>query len=151
MLSTLQPLLGTTKDDGKKKPTLYKLYDFTKGGTDVVDQKVDAYSVKLKSKGWALAAFSYILYTVRVTACSLVALNTNQDPGKMDSFQFGYDMFYSLLLPRIQQRPRICLKSAILRKIVMATGEEIKETAAQVPVEGLTYPPIAQEANKCKV
>ena len=32
MLSTLRPLLGTTKDDGKKKPELYKLYDFTKRG-----------------------------------------------------------------------------------------------------------------------
>ena len=32
----------------------------------------------------------------------------------------------------------------------MVIGEEIKETP-QVPVEGLTYPPIAQEAKKCKV
>ena len=150
MLSTLRPLLGTTKDDGKKKPALYKLYDFTKGGTDIVDQKVGAYSVKPKSKRWTIAAFSYILDSVRVNACSLMALNTNQDPGKMDSFQFGYDMSYSLVLPRIQQRPRIGLNSTILRKIVMVTGEEIKETP-QVPIEGLTHPPIAQEAKKCKV
>ena len=31
MLTTIRPLLGITKDD-KKKPALYKLYDFTKGG-----------------------------------------------------------------------------------------------------------------------
>ena len=86
MLSTLRPLLFTTKDDGKKKPALYKLYDFTERGTDVVDQKDGAYSVKRKSKRWTIAAFSYILDTVHVNACSLMALNTNQDPGKMDSF-----------------------------------------------------------------
>ena len=82
--------------------------------------------------------------------CMLIDGTEHQDPGKMDSFQFGYDMSYSLVLPRIQQRPRIGLNSTILRKIVMVTGEEIKETP-QVPIEGLTHPPIAQEAKKCKV
>ena len=32
----------------------------------------------------------------------------------------------------------------------MVTEEEIKETP-QVPVEGLTHPPVAQEAKKCKL
>jgi len=30
LLSTMQPLLGITKDDGKRKPAQYKLYDFYK-------------------------------------------------------------------------------------------------------------------------
>lgn len=38
MLSTLKQILGTTKDDKREKLALYKLYDFTKGGTDIVDQ-----------------------------------------------------------------------------------------------------------------
>ena len=33
MLTTLRPLPGITKDDEKEKPSIYKLYDFTKGGT----------------------------------------------------------------------------------------------------------------------
>jgi len=37
LLSTVQPILGITKDDGKKKPAIYKLYDFTEGGTGVMD------------------------------------------------------------------------------------------------------------------
>ena len=40
MLSSVQPLLGVTKDDNKFKPAIYKHYDFTKGGTDIVDQRV---------------------------------------------------------------------------------------------------------------
>ena len=35
--TTMRPLFGVTSDDGKKKPALYKLYNFTKGGTDIVD------------------------------------------------------------------------------------------------------------------
>ena len=31
MLSTMDPLLGVTKDDGKKKPAIFKVYDYTKG------------------------------------------------------------------------------------------------------------------------
>ena len=32
ILSTMRPLLGVTKDDGKCKPVVIKFYDFTKGG-----------------------------------------------------------------------------------------------------------------------
>ena len=31
-LTTLRPLLGVTKDDGKYKPAILKLYNYTKGG-----------------------------------------------------------------------------------------------------------------------
>ena len=40
MLSSVQPLLGVIKDDDKFKPAIYTLYDFTKGGTNIVDQTV---------------------------------------------------------------------------------------------------------------
>ena len=49
LLSSMQRLLGTTKEDGKKKPDIYKLYDFTKGGTDVMDQRMATFSSKTKS------------------------------------------------------------------------------------------------------
>ena len=32
VLSTIEPLLGTTIDDDKCKPAIIKFYDFTKGG-----------------------------------------------------------------------------------------------------------------------
>ena len=37
-LTTLPPLLGTTIDDQKNKPAILKLYDFTKGGTDLYNK-----------------------------------------------------------------------------------------------------------------
>ena len=39
VLSTMPPLLRITKDDGKNRPGLLKFYDFSKGGTDIVDQR----------------------------------------------------------------------------------------------------------------
>ena len=44
LLSTMQPILGTIKDDGKQKLAIYKLYDYTKGGTEVVDQHMTNYT-----------------------------------------------------------------------------------------------------------
>ena len=34
----VQPLLGVKKYDKKSEPAIYKLYDFTKGGADIVNQ-----------------------------------------------------------------------------------------------------------------
>ena len=49
ILSTMQSILEVTKDDGKKKLAIIELYNFTKEGTDVVDQKMGNYSVKTES------------------------------------------------------------------------------------------------------
>ena len=57
MLSTVPPLLATTKDDNKSKPAIYKLYDFSKDGTDIIDQKMGFYSCKSKSKHLTMNAF----------------------------------------------------------------------------------------------
>ena len=49
ILSTMQSILGVTKDDRKEKPLIIKLYGFAKRGADVVDQNMRNYSVKPKS------------------------------------------------------------------------------------------------------
>ena len=77
MLATIEPIIAVTKDDGKKKPAIYKLYDFTKGGTDIVDQKMGTYTVKSKSRKWTTAAFAYLLDTIRVNSQTVYALNNN--------------------------------------------------------------------------
>ena len=37
-LSTMRPMDACIKDDDKFKPQIFKFYDFTKGGTDIVDK-----------------------------------------------------------------------------------------------------------------
>ena len=63
VLSTVKPLQGVTKDDGKTKPSIMKLYDFTKGGTDVVDQRIGKYLTKPKSPKWTRVCFFYVFDT----------------------------------------------------------------------------------------
>ena len=44
--------LAVTHVDGKLKPAIIKLYDFTKEGTYIEDQKISKYSCKLVSNSW---------------------------------------------------------------------------------------------------
>ena len=125
MLATVDPLLGITVDDGKKKPALYKFYDFTKGGTDIVDQKMGSYTVKPKSRRWVMVAFSYLVDTIRVNSSTVLALNKKIDPTKFNSFEHGYALAQQLVMPQIRRRNRNGLTSSVLRKIdlVMPRGE----------------------------
>lgn len=40
VFSTVEPVLGVNKDDNKKKTAIIKLYDFTKGDTEIVDLNI---------------------------------------------------------------------------------------------------------------
>ena len=68
MLSTLEPILGTTKNDNCHRLGLYKLYDFTKCGTDIADQRMGFYTTKTKSRKWTLVMFAYMLDIARVNS-----------------------------------------------------------------------------------
>ena len=46
----MHPILGTAKNNLRLKPAIYKLYDYTKGGTDIIDQRLNFYSSKAKSR-----------------------------------------------------------------------------------------------------
>ena len=102
MLSTVQPLLGVTADDDKKKPAIMKLYDFTKGGTDVPDQKMKKASTKPKSSRWTIVSFCYVLDQSRINAQSIYALNKGTQVSKMSSFDFGWDLAESLILLHVR-------------------------------------------------
>ena len=117
VLSTLPPLMGTTKDDDKQKPAIIKLYDFTKIGTDVVDQKGARNSTKTTSPRWLKAACSYILDIIRNNAMVLWALNSGKDPRKVNSFEFTIDLAESLTQPHLQRRSFDGLQSPTLRKM----------------------------------
>ena len=46
LLSTMRPLNRITRDDNKQKPIIYKFYDFTKDGMDIVVQLNDHYTAR---------------------------------------------------------------------------------------------------------
>ena len=88
MLSTMQPIMGVTKDDGKQKPAINKFYDYTKGGSDIKDQQMGFYACKTKSRCWTFTAFAYVLDACKVNAATVFALNHKQDPKKLNAYNF---------------------------------------------------------------
>ena len=97
LLSTLQPLSAVTRDDEKKVPQIYKVYDFKKGGTGIINQRAQHYTFKVKSNSWTIAAFSYILDNSRINASTYLALNKKDDPRIVNSLDFGWELVHNLL------------------------------------------------------
>ena len=124
ILTTTEPLQGVTLDDNMKKPALFKLYDYTKTGTDVIDQRMARrkYSTKAKSNKWTMVGFYYLLDTARINAQTIWSLNNNIDPRKSDSYEFGMRVARSLIIPSILARPLIGLSSTIRSLCYTVTG-----------------------------
>ena len=59
ILTTTVPILGRTKDDGKRKPAIYKRYDYGKCGVDIVDQHFAQKTVRMKSNRWTTNVCKY--------------------------------------------------------------------------------------------
>ena len=68
VLSTMRPLMDITSDNGKQKPAIIKFYDFTKRGTDVMDQKISKYSCKLLTHRWTMIHFFFLMHSIRCNA-----------------------------------------------------------------------------------
>ena len=76
ILSTTRPMHSCTKDDNKSKPQIFKFYDFTKGGTDIVDQMNDYFTTRAKSLRWVMIVLYYMLDTARVNAKTIWCIKT---------------------------------------------------------------------------
>jgi len=157
LLSSMPTILGVTKDD-KKKPAIIKLYDFTKGGTDIVDQRMSYYSVNTKSSRWTLNALSYMQDTARVNAQTLWSLNNGKEPTKTNSFLFGTTLAMNLVKPHIARRSIVHLKEPIKCKIRQLTqsNEDSQQpsTSSNEPARNTPPPDIkprkTPEKGKCK-
>ena len=104
VLSTQPPLLGVTKDDGKSKPAIIKFYDFTKGGTDIADQRTAGNTTSTKTRRWTRKVTAYILDVARVNAQTIFCLNKKLDPRKYDSGTFAKALGMAMIKPHLQIR-----------------------------------------------
>ena len=120
----LSTVLGMSKNP-KRKPSIYKLYDYTKGGTDIVDQRMGTYSCHTKSRRWIVAAFAYVLDSCRVNVFTIVALNKGHDPQKQKSFDFVLDLASEFILPQIKERQLAGLQLPKIRKMEQTLGYEL--------------------------
>ena len=54
-----------------------------------------------KKQRWTVAAFSYILDNSRINASTILALNKKDDPRKVNSLDFGWELVQKLTTPFI--------------------------------------------------
>ena len=123
VLSTMRPLQGVTIDDGKKKPAIIKFYDFTKGGTDIVDQINDFHTCRTQTYRWDLVVLFYILDTIKTNSKTVWCLKNNKDISSSESFQIGWDLANSLVKPFIENRCINGLPNQVIQKIVVVTEQ----------------------------
>lgn len=139
LLSTVSPILGITKDDGVRKPAIYKLYDFTKGGTDIIDQRINFYTVHTKSRRWTVNALAYILDTARINSQTIYSIKTNEDPRTSSSLTFGWNLAKALCTPQIERRKAgASFTKNTMTKMNLMLGharEQVEEAAPEVSHE----------------
>ena len=146
MLSTAPPILGITKDDRKSKLGSYKVHDFTKGGTDIIDQRMEFYTCKPKSRKWIITVFSYVIYMARVNSSTTFALQKKYGPCKQDSFECCYTLLYQLVKPFIQSQSLNGVTTLVRQKIELVIGERQWEVAGEA-----VTPPMSEDKGRCHV
>ena len=97
-------MLSSTKYDNKSKPQICKFYDFTKGGTDIVDQMNNYFTTRAKSLRWAMIVHFYMLDTARVNAKTIWCIKNGIDHRKLKSYNFGWDLAKTLTMPHVIRR-----------------------------------------------
>ena len=90
-----------TKGDYKSKPQVFKFCDFTKGGTDVVDQMNDYLTNRAKSLRWVMIVLYYLLDLAHVNAKTIWCIKNGIDHHKLKSYYFGWDLAKTLTVPHV--------------------------------------------------
>ena len=131
----------------KKPPQIYKVYDFTKGKTDIIDQRAQYYTCKVKSNRWAIAAFSYIVGNSRINAPTILALNKKDDPRKVNSLDFGWELVQNLTTPFIENRSLDGLSSMVQQKMCVILKRKITSRNPSAEL----FPVRNKQRKKCRL
>ena len=142
------PLLGVTKDDGKCKPTVIKFYDFTKGGTDVMDMKMAKYSCKALTHRWTMVHFYFLLDAIRCNTLSLFAVKHGKSLRAVDSFESCWDLVMKLVTPFISERPLTGLSIGLKSKTSTLLG---RNSDQPVDAVGDGYPRYGPTRQRCQI
>ena len=82
-----------------KKPLSYNIYDYTKGGIGIPDQRVGSYTTKYKTRKWTLVALSYVLDMARINRKAIFVTNNAKED--VNSFEFGWKLMKALVKPNM--------------------------------------------------
>lgn len=124
LLSIVRPLPGIIKDGNKQRQSIYRFYELTKGGKDIVDQLNDFYTTRSKSKRWDILIFFYMLDTIRVNLKMLFCIKRKLDIKEEDTFSITYELVKSLVYPFLEQQDLNGLCTETIRKIDFILNRE---------------------------
>ena len=102
----MHTILGTAKDNLRLKLAIYKLYDYTKKGTDIIDQRMNFHSSKTKPRRWTMTAFACVLDPCRVNAFTVIVLSQFIEPRNTNSFDFGITFVLQLVRSLVALRSK---------------------------------------------
>ena len=119
------------------------MYDFTKGGTDIIDQRMGFYTCKPKFRKWIVTVFNYVIDMAHVNSSTTFALEKKYDPCKQDSFEYCYTLLHQLVKPFMQSRSLNGLTTLVRQKIELIIGK-VKESEAACP-------PMSEDKGRCHV
>ena len=100
-----------------------------------MDQRMNFYTVHTKSPRWTVNAFAFILDTARVNSQTIYSLKNNNDPRKVSSVSYGWNLVKALCNPQIEKRKaQTCgLASDTIVKInFMLQQERVQEAVSEV-------------------
>ena len=125
-----------------KKPLSYKIYDYTKGGIDTLDQRMGSYTTKYKTRKWTLVALSYVLDMARINSQAIYVINNAKED--VDSFEFGWELMKALVKPNMHTRlARGGLSKHLQNSITHILG--VENDKLEQPLQMV----ILQEGDKC--
>ena len=118
----------------------------TKGGTDIIDQRMGFYTYKPKSRKWKITGFSCVIDMTHVNSSTTFALQKKYDPCKQDFSGNCYTLLYRLVKLFIQSRSLNGLTTLVRQKIELIIGKREWE------VEGEAVgPPMPEVKGRCNV
>ena len=143
----MNPLLCIVKVGRQPKPAIYKLYDFAKGSTDVIGQRIGNYTRKPKSRWEKFSAMAYVLDTCRVNASLVAAMSAGKNPRAQDAFQFGWELGKERVLPFVQARTLNNLSSVTQWKVQRVLGKPLTNTP--LPANRQPLPSKSKSERRC--
>ena len=116
LLSTLEPLWQQHMMM-QRKNLKFIVCNFTKRATDIIDQRPQYYTCKVKGNRWTIAAFSYILENSLINASTILALNNKDDLLEVNSLYFGWKLVQNCTTAFIENRSLSGLSSVVQGKM----------------------------------
>ena len=108
----------------KNKQQIYKVYDFTKDGTDILAQLYDYYNSRAKSLRWVMIALHYMLDTARINYKPVWGMEE-----KINAYRLSSLWLLTLELSEVFPNPsrNIILKKRFFRAIALTEPENLKQ------------------------